>query len=59
MNQEEVRDCCFFRAAEDVLKQLLPLNGKMAHKSEWKQIENKSRETVFDREGQQVGGSDG
>lgn len=22
---------CFFRAAEDILKQLLPLNGKMAH----------------------------
>lgn len=50
---------CFFRAPEDVLKQLLPLNGKIAHKSEWRQIENKSRERVFSREGRQVGGGDG
>lgn len=51
--------CFFFRAAEDILKQLLPLNGKMAHKSEWRRIENKSRERVFSREGRQVGGGDG
>lgn len=32
---------------------------KIAHKSEWRRIENKSRETALDREGQQVGRGDG
>lgn len=33
------------REDEDILKQLLPLNRKMPHKSEWRETENKSRET--------------
>lgn len=51
---------CVFGAAGDVLKQLLPLNGKkIAHKFEWRRIENKSRETALDRGGRQVGRGDG
>lgn len=32
---------------------------KIAHKSEWRRIESKSRETALDREGRQVGRGDG
>lgn len=35
---------CFLREDEDILKQLLPLNRKMPHKSEWRGTENKCRE---------------
>lgn len=34
---------CFPREDEDILKQLLPLNRKMPHKSEWRETGNKSR----------------
>lgn len=35
---------CFLREPEDILKQLLPLNRKVAHKSEWRETESKSKE---------------
>lgn len=35
---------CSLREDEDILKQLLPLNRKMPHKSEWRETENKSRD---------------
>lgn len=35
---------CSLREDEDILKQLLPLNRKMPHESEWRETENKSRE---------------
>lgn len=53
--REEVPGYVFSETPKTSRKQLLPLNREMAHKSERRETENKSREEAFDGEGQQVG----